>query len=250
MRNIPSTIRNPHQREICKLFESLCGTHSRWQIWQDFVMMSAIAISNKVDAAHSEKREEDYITISSKYSTDELNIFATMFASVVKGMDANPNQDFLGELYMVLELGNAHAGQFFTPYDVCAMMSKLNDNNIPELLDKRDWIAVSDPACGAGATLVAFANECLRQKVNYQTHCLFVAQDIDYIVGCMCYLQLSLLGCPGYVVIGDSLVHPTTSYDETALLPVDNGNIWYTPMYFRPVWQLRKALAVLHNVKF
>lgn len=47
----------------------------------------------------------------------------------------------------------------------------------------------------------------------------------------MCYVQLSLLGCPGYVIIGDSLVNPP----DTTKLPnpeVFDGKTWYTPMYY------------------
>ena len=102
---------------------------------------------------------------------------------------------------------------------------------------------MSDPACGAGALLIAFANECQRQHINYQTSVLFVAQDIDFLAGCMCYIQLSLLGCPGYVVIDDSIVRPTTSYDAHGLLPKDGPQVWYTPMYFRDVWHYRRIGA-------
>jgi len=54
---------------------------------------------------------------------------------------------------------------------------------------------VNDPACGAGALLIAFANELRRpgRDINYQTSVLFVAQDIDMIVGCMCYMAYPLL---------------------------------------------------------
>ena len=38
-----------------------------------------------------------------------------MLQEVVIGMDFNQDQDFLGELYMALELGNDHAGQFSRP---------------------------------------------------------------------------------------------------------------------------------------
>lgn len=44
---------------------------------------------------------------------------------------------------------------------------------------------MSDPACGAGALLLAFANECKRNHINYQTSVFFVAQDIDFLAGCM-----------------------------------------------------------------
>ena len=110
-------------------------------------------------------------------------------------------------------------------------------------LETKGWISVSDPACGAGALLIAFANECLSQHINYQTTVLFVAQDIDFLAGCMCYIQLSLLGCPGYVVIDDSLVHPAVIYDEHGLIPKDSSNVWYTPMYFRDVWHWRRLFA-------
>lgn len=77
---------------------------------------------------------------------------------------------------------------------------------------------------------------------------LFVAQDIDYIVGMMCYLQMSLLGMPGYVVIGDTLASPSTSYDKRGLIPVDKGNVWYTPLLRIPVWQYRIFMAQMELV--
>ena len=59
----------------------------------------------------------------------------------------------------------------------------------------------------------------------------------------MCYIQLSLLGCPGYVVIDDSLLRPSVSYDARGLLPKDGPQVWYTPMYFRDVWHYRRIGA-------
>ena len=237
--------RSVHQKNIVQLFEGMSVRHSRWQIWQDWIVMSAIAVSNVCDSAHREKREETYRTLSSKYTESEMNVFSQMFAEMVQGMDVNTNQDFLGELFMGLELGNDHAGQFFTPYCICSAMAKLNAPDIPERVEEKGWIGVSDPACGAGALLVAFANECLEREINYQTSVLFVAQDIDFVVGCMCYLQLSILGCAGYVVIADSLRYPSVSYDSKGLIPVedDNRDIWYTPFYFRTEWQMRRFAA-------
>lgn len=104
-------------------------------------------------------------------------------------------------------------------------------------------MSASDPACGAGALLIAFANECRRKDINYQTSVLFVAQDIDFLAGCMCYIQLSLLGCPGYVVIDNTLTHPSTSLDPRGLIPKGGSNVWYTPMYFRDVWHWRRIYA-------
>jgi len=236
-------VRDEHQKEIVRLFESLSGRHNRWTIWCDWVVMSAIAISNVVDKVHAEKREKTYMTLAGKYTKKELECFASMLALLVEAMEYDADRDFLGEMYMVLELSNKNNGQFFTPYDICKCMARMTAGNLRAEIEKKGWVSVNDPACGAGALLVAFANECSRQKINYQTSVLFVAQDVDMIVGCMCYLQMTLLGCAGYVVVDNTLTNPSTSYEKRGLLPVDRETIWYTPLYFMDVWNLRRAWA-------
>lgn len=184
------------------------------------------------------------MTRAGKYSEKEMVAFSQMLSEVVADMEQNPDQDFLGALFMELELGNEWQGQFFTPYDVCRAMSSLTyGEDIPERIKSKGWVSASDPACGAGALLIAFANECRRKDINYQTSVLFVAQDIDFLAGCMCYIQLSLLGCPGYVVIDNTLTHPSTSLDPRGLIPKGGSNVWYTPMYFRDVWHWRRIYA-------
>lgn len=229
------------QKEFLKLFDSFSGKHSRWQIWSDFIILSAIAISNTVDLDHAAEREKTYMSLISKYEGDEPKMFGHLFAAVVKAMDNNQDQDFLGELYMACNLGNDHAGQFFTLYNICACMAAMTIEEAADKIRKQGFIGANDPACGAGALLVAFANECRKKGIDYQNHILFTAQDIDYVVGCMCYIQLSLMGCAGYVTIGDTICHPQTCYDSKGLFPKDEGNIWYTPMFFSEVWHLRRV---------
>ena len=243
MRSLQCDPRNTHQAEFMKIFRSLCGRYGRWEIWQDFIQLSAIAISNTVDKGHAVEREKTYMVIACKYNSDEMLLFSQMLCEVVIGLERNPNQDFLGELFMALNLGSDHAGQFFTPYDICRMAADITSTDLPARIERDGWASVNDCACGAGASLVAFANTCLRQKINYQASILFVAQDIDYIVGLMRYIQLSLLGCAGYIVIGDSLLHPTTALDRRGLIPQPGENVWYTPFYFRDIWQERRICA-------
>lgn len=240
-RNVPRQLRDERQKEFIRIFDQACRRHNRWTVWADFVVMAAVSISNTVDKSNAKGREETYMSLASKYDKQELECICRMFAEVVSGIDENPDQDFLGEMFMALDLGNDHNGQFFTPYNVCKMMAKMTyGKDLEEKMERRGWVSVNDPACGAGALLVAFANECKLQNMNYQTSVLFVAQDIDYIVGCMCYIQLSLLGCPGYVVIDNSLTRPCAGVDGNPLIPIPGENIWYTPMYFRDVWHYRR----------
>ena len=239
-------VRGERQREMVKLFDGLCDRHNRWQVWSDFITMSAIAISNRVDLAHAEEREKTYMTLAKKYNEKEMSVFPSMLALMVDALDENPDQDFLGDMFMCLELSNAHNGQFFTPYDVCRCMAKMTAPDLKTEIEEKGFISVNDCACGAGALLIAFAEECRMQKVNYQTSILFTAQDIDYTAGLMCYLQLSLIGAPGYVKIGNTITDPSTSYDQKGLFPVDKGDIWYTPLYFLDVWDHRRRWAMLN----
>jgi len=229
------------QKEFIRLFDSFSGKHSRWQIWSDFIILTAISISNRVDLAHAEEREKTYMSLISKYEGDEPKLFGHLFAEMVKAMDREPDQDFLGELYMACNLGNDHAGQFFTPYNICEMMAEMQVDSAKEKIEKQGYVAVNDPTCGAGALLVAFANRCMKHGIDFQNRILFTAQDIDYVVGCMCYIQLSLMGCAGHVTIGDTLCNPQTYYDTKGLFPRNEENIWYTPMFFSEVWHWRRV---------
>lgn len=180
-------IRDDHQKAFLKIFNSLCGRFNRWQVWQDFVMVTAIEISNATDKQNAPERTKTYQTIISKYSDAEQNKFAELLAEVIMGMEQNPDQDFLGELYMLCELGNDASGQFFTPYDVCRCMVEISGGSDPAA-ENAGFFSVSDPACGAGALLIAFANLCRRKNICYHDKVLFVAQDIDLIAGLMCYM--------------------------------------------------------------
>ena len=239
-------VRGACQKNIVKLLDGLCGRYSRWEVWQDFIILSAISIANALGGPYREAREQEYRNHASRYSEKELECFAQMLAEVAMEMEREPDQDLLGSLFMALDLGNEWKGQFFTPYSVCRAMSAMTyGDDLKAQIQQKGWVAVNDPACGAGALLIAFANECRRpgNEINYQTSVLFVAQDIDFLAGMMCYIQLSLMGCPGYVVVDDSISRPITSLDPRGLIPHDGPNVWYTPMYFRSEWHWRRVWA-------
>lgn len=240
---------NNRQKEFVKEYERLCSRNSRHQVWSDFVYMTAAAISNAVDKRHAEHREEQYMTIVKRYTREELNVFPTLFALITSGMEEYPDQDFLGELYMELNLGNDKNGQFFTPYDVCKCMAMLTIESdvLRKQIERQGYISINDCACGAGATLIAAAmvlKDAFKDiSFNYQQQAMFIAQDIDYTTALMCYIQLSLLGCAGYVRVGNTLTDPMVGH---VLFGDGSENTWYTPMFFSEVWQMRRAIE---NVK-
>ena len=236
-----------HQKQFVKLFDAASQRNNRWTVFSDFVHVAAIAISNTVDHDHAAEREKAYARIMKSYNQKETECFQHMFAEIVKGLEANPDQDFMGNLFMNLELGNEGRGQFFTPYCVSSMMARMISgmDALKSKIETKGWVSVSDPACGAGGMLAAFANVCMMCDVNYQRSVLFVAQDVDFTAACMCYVQLSLLGCPGYVVIANTLSNPATALDKRMLIPTPTQNIWYTPTYFLTEWHWRRKFALL-----
>lgn len=241
-----SGIRGNEKKLFVKTVDSLCGRHSRWKIWNDMIWLFATSIANAVDAEYREKREKQYQDIAKNYSAAEMETFSELFAQLVMIFERGGYRDFLGELFMELNLGNDAGGQFFTPYSLCKMMAQISMPDIKEKVEKKGYIAINDCACGAGATLIAAADIMLNDyKINYQRSAMFVAQDIDYTTALMCYIQLSLLGCAGYVKIGNSLTDPLTGH---VLFGEQGDNIWRTPMYFSPVWEWRRQGVVMSRL--
>lgn len=234
-------------KEFLTIFQELCRSRQPWQVWADTITVMACSLANVVDKTeprHSD-REKEYADCIKRLGGVEKP--ANLFAIVVEALERNPDQDFLGSLYMDLELGNHWKGQFFTPYNISRMMAEMTLENCQKQIDKEGWISVCDPTVGGGTMLISAANTIRRQKVNYQNHVLFVGQDIDRIVAMMAYIQISLLGCPGYLVVGNSLVNPIVG---SALMPVEKEEqeFWYTPLYFSQVWHYRRLFAKMDNI--
>lgn len=120
-----SSPRNTQQKELARLMESIEGKYSKWEIWQDFIIMMAVSIANTFPGPHRAQREKLYQDHAAKYQAKELDVFAHMAAEVVSALEHNPEQDVLGELFMLLGLSNEWKGQFFTPYNVCRAMAMM-----------------------------------------------------------------------------------------------------------------------------
>lgn len=226
------------QKGIYERFRYLADRFGRWEVWADFITMSACCLcpNNRQD------HEQEYASIAQKYRPEEVRRFTEMFALTVEALERNPDQDFLGDLFMRFDLGNTWKGQFFTPYNVCQCIASLTAGDLKGQLERQTWISVNDPAVGAGALLIAFAQECLRQKVNYQTDVLFIGQDVDRTAAMMCFVQLSLLGCAGYIIVEDSLLNPAVGPSVLLPVPREGQEIWFTPMFCMDTWQLRRAV--------
>lgn len=228
------------KKEFLRVFNQLTNRHRSWDVWRDFIVMYACALSNPMDKQHYDDREALYLRTIKKYNKQEQLLFSELAAHTVMALEDNPEQDFLGSIYMSLNLGNQHNGQFFAPYHICELMAEVTMQDSVLKIEKEGYITINDPCCGAGATLIAGVHAAKKRLekagYNYQNHILVVAQDIDMTVALMCYIQLSLLGVAGCVKVGNSLTDPITVNDS-------KENYWYTPMYFFPTWSMRRLFG-------
>lgn len=233
------------RKEFLRVFESLTHRWRSWEVWTDFVTMTACALSNIGDKIHYEEREQTYLQTINKYSKEEQELFPELFAFLIMALDEDPEQDFLGDIYTELGLNSKEHKQIFTPYHVAQFMAEITVNDVERQIEEKGFITVHDCCCGGGVTLIAVAN-VVREKLrdtglNFQNHLLVTGQDIDYVVAMMCYIQLSLLGVAGYFKVGNSITDPMSSSDNL-------DNYWFTPMYFFPVWHLRRVIREFNKL--
>ena len=222
-----------YKKEFLNVFARFEYKYSKWEVWQDFLYLAAASMANAFPTKERAEREKTYLSIIKKYPKELQDSFTELLAIVALALDENPEQDFLGELYHRLNLQQHQKGQFFTPYHICEFMSEIQmvEQEAEDNSWEKGYITVGDCACGAGAMLIAFANVARKHKINFQTEVLFFAQDIDLTAVLMCYVQLSLLGCSAFVIVGDSLAKPGFHPDN---------QVWCTPMYYVNWWRFRK----------
>lgn len=210
---------------LVKKFEQVSRGQSYYELWVAFVStFAAFIASASLNDCHwlCEKANAAMATVlASPEEMDELHRLT------VDAFEANPGQDLLGDAYMRLGIGSRENGQFFTPYHLSRLMADmgLSRTDVERDIAEHGYVTVNDPAAGGGANLIAAANTLKEWGINYQRNAMFVAQELSEMTALACYVQMSLLGMPGIVQIGDTLrldyrfelFTPMLALDETWL---------------------------------
>lgn len=219
------------KQTFISLFNSIANHKHRYSVFTDFVTMSAIALHNAVNK--NQTLEDEYLQIVKRYSKEEVNQLCELFANFVFLMEPEP-ADILGNLYMELEISNLNNGQFFTPHEVSLFMARMTYGDVLDNMEKsnKPFITLSEPACGAGGMVLAFANEMLKKGINPAEKLYVQCIDIDRLAGLMSYLQLSLWHIPAEVIIGNTI---TLNFRE----------VYYTPSYYLGNWDNRLRMRQL-----
>ena len=203
-------------KEFMAKLQSLDRSRSLAIVFKDFLTLCTCSLAQTI--YRSDELEQKYLQTVKQYTKEQAEEFSKLLAFLVMALEEK-HQDFLGCVYIKLNLGNVANGQFFTPYHVSKMMAEICFVDIEKQLEERDFITLSEPCCGSGAMIIAYAQTLKEQGYNYQNQLFVEAVDIDELCFLMTYLQLSLYGIPARVMLGDTLAWKFSQ-------------MFYTPMYF------------------
>lgn len=110
------------------------------------------------------------------------------------------DRDIFGEFLEVAGLTSQKNGQFFTPMNLCKLVSKLTyTENEPE-----DIVTISDCASGSGRMMIAHAS-IAKDSSSFSNNYIYYNQDIDYKAFIFTTLNASLRNLASINVWGDTL---------------------------------------------
>ncbi len=225
-------------KEFTAKLQSLDRSKRTYDVFRDFLTLSTCAMAQPF--YRSDKIEQKYLETVNKYTKKQAEEFSQLLAFLIEAL-TEKHQDFLGQVYMQLNLGNSANGQFFTPYHMSKFMAEINFSEVENNLKSQEFITLSDPCCGSAGMIIAFAETMKNKGYNYQNQLLVEVIDIDEMCFMMAYIQLSLYGIPARVVLGDSL---TLKFSK----------VLYTPFYFEngfgwKRWKFNNKKSILQAVE-
>lgn len=217
-----------HKKQFISIFSETARYHHRHKVFRDFITLASVSIHN--NTLFDEKLEQEYMETVRQYEAEDTERMVRLLAEVVMGLKAE-SCDFLGSLYMSLELGELARGQFFTPFCVSRMMAEMQLGDLDRQLQEKPFVTVYEPACGSAGMLLAIAEVVREKGFNPMWHLWVSCTDIDPVASGMAYIQLSLMGVAGEVVTGNALNS-------------ERRCVMYTPAHWSGNWsnRLKKVL--------
>lgn len=192
------------KKEIVKMIQEISGRYSAYEVFSDWVAMTAIAIANSTKLNHDavwQKREKHYLDLARKHTPEEVAKLCRMTGLLAEAFEECMT-DILGEIYMESGCGSKTTGQFFTPFHLSLLTAEMG---IPETVDESRPYIINEPSSGGGGMIIAAAKVLKDRGVNYQRCMEVTAQDLDWKGVYMTYVQLSLLGIRARVMQGNTL---------------------------------------------
>lgn len=190
------------RRQFIRVFKDTARNLRRWDVFRDFIALAASELDlARIRTPENIKHSRE---ICEKYSDSDIRNLHELFCLMVCALEAKFH-DFLGAIFMELELGDDRNGQYFTPYHLQSLMAEMVLPDVEQTIRREGFVTISDPASGSAGMIIAYAENLLESGYNPSEQMYAHCVDIDPIAADMSFIQLSLLGIPAQVVTGNSL---------------------------------------------
>lgn len=180
-----------------KIIESISPRHDTRRIFDGFIRLAACALA-------AQTREIEYLEEAKRWEKQELDLFAEALGALILEMEAHPFEDIIGEFYMEFALSNKGQqwnGEFHTPKPICDLMARVTLGDM-QSLPTEGPITVCEPACGAGAMILSFAEACVPEV---RRRLRVTAIDINRTACDMTFINTTLWGVPTRIIHGNTL---------------------------------------------
>jgi len=243
------TARNLNTIAACKagfkeVFTTLTRQHSYAEAWADFATLGAICAHQTayfnpglvasgmeehpdiIKARESlmpidddwQALEDRYMSFVPKYGKEGMALMSHLYGYTDYVLNVF-GDDFLGPLYEELDLSGSSQrgsrGEFFTPASVAKIMAQLSLGDVEDIIDRKGFVTVSEPCCGAGGMVIAFAHVLKELGHNPQEILYIEAIDVNQTFFDIAYMQFALLGLACRVWHGNTLSLEMTELRET-----------------------------------
>lgn len=204
------------RKQFVSVFRHTARHLRRWDVFSDFITLAA----SELDLAtiRSPESMARCRKICGRYRPEDISDLHRLFGLMVSALEAKFH-DFLGAIFMELELGDGRQGQYFTPYSVQSLMARMLMPGVQDAVRREGFFTLSEPTCGAGGMGVAVAECMLEAGLNPSEQMFASCIDIDPVAADMAFIQLSLLGIPAEVITGNTLT-------------LKLSRVRYTPVYY------------------
>lgn len=241
-----------YSKEFIRILEGFRYKHNMRELFSDWLEIAACAIHQEPyhlglvmpdEVFHAV--EAQYMEAIKRYGREELDTFAKLLGLTKMALWADDAGDFLGSIYMSLEISSDRGGEFFTPYNVSLMMAKMTLADVAEQLNEKGFITVAEPAVGGGGMLIAVAQTLREAGYNPSQAMFFEATDISRLCFNMAYLQTSILELSGIVRHGDTLRNEVWSSRFTPICRVfpHRTNMFLNSLYAPPAEETQQDIA-------
>lgn len=212
---------NPRQakKEFENGIENLSGKYRKSEIFTDFLDYIVYLI-------RTDKADKQIERLQQRYSDEEFREFIRLFELL--GSASLDYYDALGDFFMEY-VSMGHNGQFFTPDSICKLLARMT-------MDENTTGAISDPAAGAGRTLLAAA--------SINPHLEFVGADLDPNCVKMCLINFWMNSLNGWVVCMNTLTMDV--YQTWRVRRLKDTDGYYIPYCYQVS---RPEEAVIQSIK-